>query len=52
MSRDQVASATESDAPVQLIPSTQPAPENAPGLEPSLAQVREYHAQKSRQSVW
>jgi site-specific recombinase XerD len=42
MSPDQVPGGIESEAPVQLIPSTQPAPENGSGVEPLRDQVREY----------
>jgi hypothetical protein len=42
MSAEQVPSATESDPPVQLVPTPRSAPDNGSGLEPSLDQVREY----------
>ena len=42
MSAEQIPGRIESDPGLQLIPSTQPAPENGSGLEPLRAQVREY----------
>ena len=42
MSAPQAAGALESDAPVQLIPSAQPTPEDGSGLELWRAQVRAY----------